>query len=740
VKRWSLYICGFTVLGCATVFCAIVFVPLPPDLFRPAAEPTILTDHEGHQIAVLASIDARAQSRLPLGDMGNLPEVTIALEDARFYRHNGIDVYALLGAIFRNIRSGHIVSGASTISEQLIKITSNRSRRSWSSKLYESVAALRLEMIWSKDRILEEYLNRSHYGNRLIGPRAAANAYFNKSPQNLTITEAIYLASIPQAPTRFNPWRHQHEAALRYKRCVAQLKRTSSLFDVSDTPPPFARPIVMRSTAPHFVDFVRRKYRGLSGTIASTIDSRLQNLAQAELECQLGNLALRGVSQGAVVILDNTDGSVRAMVGSRGYGAHPDGQINGATIYRSSGSTLKPFLYLKGIDERAVTAATLLPDTRDAVRNSYPDYDPTNYDKSFLGPVRVREALGNSLNVPAVVMLSKLGARKVFMSLQNCGITFPRDFADYGAGLILGNADVRLLDLAAAFTVFSGNGLSVEPRFLQTDSTRHRFVASNEATAIVADILSDNDARRRTFGPFSPLAFEHGAIPCKTGTSSGFRDAWTVGTTAQHTVAVWMGNFDGKPMDEVAAITGPAPVWRALIDYLLSKGDTPVPGPIESDRLKVREICSLSGLVPVAASPTTTCEWFLSGTEPTQTASDYFRLVGGHTQIVLPPEYAAWCTSAHNVLGAFAEGGDALKIVSPRENAKFKIDTSLSAAQQAVPLTARGPAAEPIRWTVDNFTVEAQPNHDCFWRLIPGRHKVEAFSSRNHAEATFEVE
>ena len=740
MKGWSLYVGGLAVFGSATILCAIIAIPLPSELLRPSSGTTTLIDQEGHEIAELPSLEARAQARVPLSEMGRLPAVTVALEDARFYRHHGIDSHALVGAILRNIRSGRVISGGSTITEQLIKMTANRFRRSWSAKLYESIAALHVEMIWSKDRILEEYLNRSHYGNRLIGPTAAARSYFNKNPQNLTIAEAIYLAGIPQAPTRFNPWRHRTAAALRYERCIAQLKRRSPPLDVSDVAPPVAPPVAVKSVAPHFVDVVRRKYRRLSGTIASTIDIRLQSLAESELECQLGKLASRGASQGAIVILDNTDGSVRAMVGSRDYSAPPDGQINGATIYRSSGSTLKPFLYLKAIDERAITAATLLPDTPDAVRNSYPDYDPTNYDKSFLGPVRVREALGNSLNVPAVVTLSKLGARKAFIGLQDCGIKFARRFSDYGAGLILGNADIRLLDLAAAFTVFSGGGLSVEPRFLEAEPARHRFVASSEAIAIVADILSDNDARRHTFGPFSPLAFEHGLIPCKTGTSSGFRDAWTVGTTAQHTVAVWMGNFDGKPMDEVAAIAGPAPVWRAITDYLLSHGDTAVPATTASNRLKVREICSLTGLLPAAASPGKMREWFLSGTEPARTATDYLRLVDGRTQIVLPPEYAGWCASAQNAFGAVADGADALKIVSPRANAKFKIDTTLPASQQALPLTARAPTADPVRWTVDNRTVEPQPNNGYFWPLVAGRHRVEAFSSHGYAQASFDVE
>ena len=224
---------------------------------------------------------------------------------------------------------------------------------------------------------------------------------------------------------------------------------------------------------------------------------------------------------------------------------------------RSSGSTLKPFLYLRAIDERQVTAATILPDTPDAVRAEYIDYDPVNYDKRFWGPVRLREALANSLNVPAVVTLSRVGARKTFLTLEDYGFKFARPFSESGAGLILGNAEIRLLDLTAAFTVFAGDGLAVQPRLLASEPPRHRFLAAPEAVAIVADILADNGARQKTFGPFSPLAFENHRIPCKTGTSSGFRDAWTVGVTREHAVGVWMGNLDGRAMEEIAAASDP---------------------------------------------------------------------------------------------------------------------------------------------------------------------------------------
>jgi penicillin-binding protein 1C len=732
------------VVTIATLFAAVGLTPLPKDLLHPQNGTTTVVDCRGKKLASLASTEARAQHPLALREMGSLPAVTVALEDARFYTHCGIDIRATLAALVRNIRAGRIVSGGSTVTQQLIKLSCRRMERSWTAKIYENLAALRLELTWPKDHILEEYLNRSHYGNRQVGPAAAAQAYFDKSPENLTLAEAIYLAGLPQAPTRFNPWRNAAAAEEKYRRSVSQLSRAQFFGprqsgSINAFPRLSSRPAEQRS-APHFVDAVLQKHPNLGGGIvATTLDLDLQSVAEKELALELAKLAPRRVRHGAVVILDTDTGAVRALVGSRDYYDTQDGQINGAAIYRSCGSTLKPFVYLHAIENRVVTAATLLPDTPDAVRAEYIDYDPVNYDNTFLGPTRVREALASSLNVPAVVTLSRVGARKAFLALEDCGLKFARPFSEYGAGLILGNAEVRLLDMTAAFTIFSGRGLAVEPQSLSTENPRHRFVASPEAVSIVADILADNDARIRTFGPFSPLAFENQRIPCKTGTSSGFRDAWAVGVTAQHAVGVWVGNFDGSPMEEVAAITGAAPVWRAIVDYLLQHGDTSVPEPVENARLHRRQVCALTGMLPSRESPRIVNEWFLAGTEPVQNADQYWRVVDGRRRLVLPPEYALWCRSGQNGLGAKVDDTSPLRIVSPHPDATFVIDPQLSRSQQAVQLVASADIAEKLVWKVDGKTLEPSRN-GYFWSLIEGRHTIEVFGSSRHATSRFSVE
>jgi len=722
----------------------IQLVPLPPALLSPLEGTPVLVDVRGRVLESTASTEARAQRPIPLAEMGRwLPAVTIALEDHRFVMHRGADPQSALGALWRNARRGRIVSGGSTITQQLIKLASHRTGRGWLAKLYENLAALRLERIWSKNQILEQYLNRSHYANRQVGPAAAARAYFGKTPDNLTLAEAIYLAGLPQAPTRFNPWTHSDTAKAKYQRSLTQLTATEFLSaeeaERMQQPPAIQPRQSPRRFAPHFVDEIHKIQPLLpGGQVNTTLDLDLQRFVETRLRTHLATLAHHGAGQGAIVIVDGRDGSVRAMAGSVDYGAARGGQINGATISRSCGSTLKPFLYLKAIEERKLTAATLLPDTPDAVRAEYIDYDPINYDKRFWGPVRVREALANSLNVPAVVTLSRVGARRMFLGFDDCGLKFARSFAEYGAGLILGNAEVRLLDLTAAFTVFSDRGLAVEPRLLASAPVRHRFVASPEAVSIVTDILSDNQARRKTFSLTSPLAFEDARIPCKTGTSSGFRDAWTVGATAEHAIGVWIGNFEGRPMQEIASIAGAAPLWREIVDYLLAHGDSSVPAPVESVRLTRREVCSLTGMLPVPGSPGVVKEWFLAGTEPKQDAGAYLRRVGGETRVVLPREYALWCHSPLNYLKAELDASAPLRIVSPAPDAIFLIDPHLPRGQQALRLIASADPADKVGWSVDGNPVEFSYN-GYYWPLVEGEHVVEVASSTGRVTASFSV-
>ncbi len=720
------------VIVLAMAIAIVWWIPIPRELQQSPAGTLTLLDCRGREIAELASAEARTQFPIPLERVGLwLPRVTVALEDRRFYEHSGIDWHALAAAGARNLRSRHLVSGASTITQQLVKLATGRERRSWSRKLYEAIIAWKLEHRWSKERILAEYLNRSSYGNRRIGPEAAARAYFDKSARDLTLSEAIFLAGLPQAPTRLNPWRHPEEAGRKYARSLARLVQLG--FIDRDQEQLLAQPpkIVHADSprlAPHFVDAIVARNPGSHGTVRTTLDLDLQTAIERLARSHLSALNRHDITQSAVVVIENATGAIRAMVGSENYALS---QINGAMQPRSCGSTLKPFVYLDAIDKRLLTAGSLLPDTPDAIRDEYADYDPQNYNRHYLGPVRLREALACSLNVPAVFTLSRLGARPAFYQLQKWGFDFPQGLADYGAGFVLGNAETRLVDLAAAYAGLARGGTAMRAKFLAAEHQPIVRIASTEATAIITDILCDNEARQRSFGTRSALAFEQ-RIAAKTGTSSGFRDTWTVGFDREHTVAVWAGNFDGRPMHDTFAVRAATPLWAAVMQELLRR-DHPLDLPVENEKLVRREICKATGLLPSRFSPAKLSELFLVGTEPRENSANYFASDG---KLLLPDAYSRWCASRDNTIGAHVRSD--FRIISPPPNAHYQIDPVLPASQQMVELTAA--LAGDVRWFVNGEQISARQDARFFWQLIPGEWHVRAVSHFRTAEETITVE
>jgi len=710
----------------------IWWLPIPDELKKPPAGTLTLLDCRGREIAELASPEARTQFPVPLDQMGPwLPRVTVALEDRRFYEHRGIDWRATAAACVRNLRSRHIISGASTITQQLVKLATGRDRRSWSRKLYESIVAWKLERRWSKKRILAEYLNRTSYSNRRIGPEAAARAYFDKPARDLTLSEAVFLAGLPQAPTRLNPWRRPEEATRKYARSLARLVDlgviTRDQQSLLAQPPKIVHVDLLR-LAPHFVDPVVARNPGLRGTVRTTLDLDLQTTIERLVHSHLSALNRHDITQAAVVVVENATGAIRAMVGSENYAVS---QINGATQPRSCGSTLKPFVYLNAIDRRLLTAASLLPDTPDAIRDEYADYDPQNYNHRYLGPVRLREALGCSLNVPAVFTLSQLGARPAFYQLEKWGFDFPQGLADYGAGFVLGNAETRLVDLAAAYAGLARGGTTMRAKFLTAEHQPITRIASTEATAIVTDILCDNDARQKSFGTHSPLAFEQ-RIAAKTGTSSGFRDAWTVGFDKEHTVAVWAGNFDGHPMRNTFAVRAATPLWAAVMQELLRR-DHPLDPPMENERLVRREICKTTGLLPSRFSLATLSELFLAGTEPREDSADYFASDG---KLLLPDAYSRWCASRDNTIGAHVRSD--FRITNPPRNARYQIDPVLPPSQQMIELTAA--LGGEVKWFVNSVPLLPQRDGRFFWRLAAGEWNVRAVGRGQFAEEKITVE
>ena len=661
---------------------------LPFGLYHPPPATPIVTDIRGRTLAVLPTSDARESYPIRLRDMGEwLPAVTVGIEDARFWKHHGVDVRAMAGAALRNLQHWRVTSGASTITQQLIKVSSQRSRNRLAGKVQEALAAWQLERGWHKERILEVYLNRLNYGNRRVGPQAAARAYFGKPAHTLSLAEAIFLAGLPRSPTRLNPWTNADAAIARYRKNVSRLAEKGLLpAGITEESllrnPPLPRRHAAPSEAPQFVELVRRRMSAVATRVGDTrrittsLNLDMQRLAARLLREHLASSGAFGVGDGAIVVIENSTGAVRALA-CAGDQKH-EGLIS-PTVPRSCGSILKPFLYLTAIDQRKLTAASLLPDTPDAIGAEYRDYDPQNYSRRFLGPVRLREALGSSLNVPAVVALAQLGAREIFDVFGAWGFRFPGSFDLYGAGFILGNAPVSLLEVAGAYASFARGGEVWAPKLTPNERVESRRLASKEACGIVADILCDNQARTAAFGASSPLNLPQ-RTAVKTGTSSGFRDGWCVGFSRDHTVAVWAGNLDGRPMREILAIRSAAPLWAAMMRSLYASGDSPVPQLEQNDNLRAVDVAVETGLLPRPDEPTVR-EWFLSGTEPVEDASALY--VDG--VLNLPAEYALWCAGSQNRLGARVRSA-LLEILFPKDGATFCYNPAMPRSQQMLPL------------------------------------------------------
>lgn len=718
-------------------------VSLPEALLQPSPEALVLEDRSGRDIAVFATGRARDAEAVTLEEAGTwLPQVTVALEDRRFWTHGGVDWVSVGGSAWRNLGSLRIVSGGATISQQLVKLTRGRSGWRWSDKAVEAMVAIRLTREWPRERILAEYLNRIDYGNRRLGSRAAARAYFGKEPAKLTLGEAIFLAGLPQAPTRLNPWRRPEAAATRWRLCVRMLAERGILSAAevdalgAQPPPLCVEPPPAEARA--FAELAAMRAGAFRGRLRTTLDLELQRKVQAHADAHVARLRHRGVGQTAVVILDNEDGSVRALVGSVEEGG-TGADFNAALLPRSCGSTLKPFLYLEAIERGLLTAASLVPDTPDAVRSEYIDYDPHNFDERHHGPVRVREALGSSLNVPAVHTLGLVGARAFMAKLNQWGLRFPRDLRTYGAGLILGNAEPRLIDLAAAYAGLADGGSVPEWRVLAAEPSRRTRAASPASCSIVADMLCDDEARRLSFGRGSPLAVP-ARVPCKTGTSSGFRDAWAIGFTARHTVAVWAGNIDGNPMEGVASVEAAAPLWRALVNELLPR-DGGIPEPDRSasaGSLESADVCRLTGLRPSPSSPGILREWFLPGTAPDTDASTMLRSHDQGIRLVLPSSYRTWCAGPYNLLGAQCADPTRPVILFPHDGATFILDPALPRTQQHLSFLAAAPVGSTLRWTLNGADLPSSDSR-ADWALQSGDWTLRLATGQESVEVHFRV-
>jgi 1A family penicillin-binding protein len=577
-----------------------------------------------------------------------VPQATIAIEDKNFYKHHGFAwegiTRALLNTIFRQK-----LQGGSTITQQLIKTTLLTSERTIKRKIREALLATAAEVRYSKDEILEMYLNHVPYGGTAYGIEQAAQTYFGKHASDLTLAQAALLAGLPQAPTRYSPFGANPDSASNRQADV--LKRMLEDKYISqdqyqqalDEELTFA-PQTDNIKAPHFSLYIKELLVDKYGEavvekgglrVTTTLDLNLQEMAQDAVATEVAKLAKARVSNGAAVITKPRTGEILAMVGSKDYfDLDIDGNVNVTTRHRQPGSSIKPINYAVGL-ATGFTPSTLFLDVPTCFQVAgQPAYCPKNYDGKFHGPVQMRFALGNSFNIPAVKMLAANGVETMIASASAMGITTFQDPSRYGLSLTLGGGEVRMVDMAVAFGSFANAGLKVDLNPLlkvetyqgevleEYDYTNSEpageKVLSPEVSYLISHILLDNNARSQAFGASSQLIIPNHAVSVKTGTTDDLRDNWTIGFTPSFLVASWVGNNDNQPMSSylVSGVSGAAPIWHKIMAEVLK--DQPDQWPTKPENVIGMEICSLTGYRPNPEHPCEAkrFEYFIKGREP----------------------------------------------------------------------------------------------------------------------------
>jgi penicillin-binding protein 1C len=750
-------------LGTGAWFC-LPLVPLPRGLFEPPPAQTELVDVHGQTLRTMREADQSFGRPVTYAEIPQaLIHATLAAEDKRFWRHPGVDWRASLRAARDLVWHRRIISGGSTITQQLIKLAKPRPR-TFATKAIEAAQALRLEQVWSKQRILAEYLNRIDYGNLNNGCAAAAQFYFGKPLRDLSAAECALLAGLPQAPSRLNPLRNPERARKRQQWILGQMFANGFLtqeeFDRAKAEEVFVSPRRRGFAAPHYVDlllqFAERDGSLLPrGRIRTTLDLSLNRLVEQTIRRQLAALQSHHAGNAAAVVIDNRSGGVRALVGSSDYFEAREGEVNGAWAPRSAGSTFKPFTYLIAFEQGA-TPASIVGDVPTEFATSTGMFSPVNYNHHCSGPIRYRLALANSLNIPAVRVLNSIGGAAVLQGrLRECGLTTLTEPAEhYGLGLTIGNAEARLLELANAYACLArlgefkpytlversspvndvlnkvANNALLSPALSSrggegedaVERVLTRRVFGREASILIADILSDNVARTGAFGAQSNLRFKF-PVACKTGTSSNFRDNWAFGYTPEFTVGVWLGNFSGEPMQEISGVTGAAPILHEIIEYLHAAcGTSWYARPESIVSLPIHPLSGKRLANESERSKTATLVEKFVGDRmpPLEEASDY----DGAGRIKLSAEYREWFATSDNSLRAQAvveEGNANLRILFPQPGTTFYLDSDLPEQGRRVHLRAAG--GEAAQWSSPTLQVIASRGQNLAL-LEKGRHQL----------------
>jgi penicillin-binding protein 1C len=751
--RWQNWLVGLTLITALLVGCRLW--PHPPLRSWLPSSNAVVDDQDRLLRLTLAS-DDRYRLWVPLKDISpQLVEGVLLHEDRWYYVHAGFNPYGLgRGAWVTYARHGH-PQGGSTITMQLARLLWQLNTRTPGGKLRQVLRAIQLELFYSKQDILEAYLNDAPYGRNVEGVGAASLAYFDKPPDQLTLPEALTLAVVPQDPARRLHATHGTDDAMINPSLALARNRLYTLWlhkhpiDAAQKPL-FALPLNLRPLsqlpfeAPHAVEQILATQHIRAGDdsakLVTTIDLDLQHTLEQQMTRYVQRNAARGIRNTAAILVDTRDMGVKAMVGSVNYAdSSIQGQVNGTLAKRSPGSTLKPFIYALGFDQGVLHPQTVLRD----VPTAFGPYTPENFDGHFLGPITATQALIRSRNIPAVWVASQLQHPDLYDFLRQAGISHMASEQHYGLALVLGGGEVTMQELAGLYAMLANRG-ALKPLRLRADDpqTAGTRMLSEEASFMVMDMLRQNPRPDETTGA-QPAPWP---VYWKTGTSWAFRDAWTAGSFGPYVLVVWVGNFDSTGNPAFVGAEAAAPLFFQIVDAMHAEHPH-LREPVRHmpANLKHVEICLASGELPNQWCPQQGLTWFIPGKSPIKVSNVHRPIViddasgqpacppyvGKHTHVEV---FEFWPSDLQQVFakagiprrkppqnlscnGAGQPGGDPPQITSPLRGSTYALRLQQQGMERIALSATTDADTHALYWFVDDAYVgRSAPGEPLFWQ------------------------
>ena len=767
MTRWNaprfkktLFAATFVAIALLSIWLAL---PKPP-LLDGISFSKCVRDREGKILRVTLTTDQKFRLRTPLREISpDLINATLRYEDKYYARHPGVNPVALLRSAWNLMHSNATRTGGSTISMQLARLRFHLRTRTLSGKFHQILRALELERHYSKAEILEAYLNLAPYGRNIEGIGGAAQIYFAKPPARLTGPEAVALSVIPQRPGR----RALLASAANRSVNFAQnnyYDRLGLQTDIDFSPRLFqARAQTPnRRLAPHFVQQALAANEP-GNDVTTTLDGDKQEMIEQRVRGYVATNRARGIQNAAVLLVDTSNMDVLAQVGSADFAnVDIDGQVDGTRSPRSPGSTLKPFVYALAIDQGLIHPLTILADAP----HSFGEYNPENFDREFLGPIRATDALARSRNIPAVGLAADLSHPTLYEFLNKAGVKLPRPESYYGLALPLGGAEVSMQDLVRLYAALANNGELRPLRRLSTDPVAQgRRILSPEAAFLTLEMLGNVPRPELNCAD----AAHTDAVFWKTGTSHGFHDAWSIAVFDHYVLAVWIGNFDGKPNNAFVGRTAAAPLLFQIIDTLRASWPQPrtLHHPPAGANLKRVEFCAVSGDLPGPHCPQRVEGWFIPGISPIKTCRIHREvLVDAASGLRVPVDdgtlelrrevYEFWPS---DLLAVFqragmprrspppflpgrspellARVGQGPRIIAPASGEGREIIFAASKSDTVIPLRVKAESdVQEVYWFANKtFIGKTHPADTWSWKSHPGRYELTALDDHGRSES-----